>query len=112
MIEKGFVKDVVEFYDKFLTNISDTLVVLADIQEKYKKQYNELKDIQKDPSKLINLTNEISDEERRILLDLLITVSSFESRLMRLYDLSPKDKKQLAEDIKHFLSKFKGVINE
>jgi flagellar biosynthesis chaperone FliJ len=112
MSGERFADAIVSFYDEFLKATADTLDKLASIQEKH-KEYEEFKNIQKDPAKMYeSLSEKLTDKERRILLDLLITVSRFETRLRRLYELKPKEQRELAKDLREFMSKFSNVLKE
>lgn len=112
MAKKRFAEVIISFYDDFLKTTADILYSLADMQEKY-KEYEQLKEIQRDPSKIYEeLNRRLTDRERQILLDMFITISKFESKLRIMYDLKPKEQRQLAEDLKTFVSKFRELMEK
>lgn|SRR3989338_4454803 len=108
--KKEFVHSLTEFYELFLSAVSDAVLGMANIQKKFKKEYNSLKDLQKDPSKLEESLGKLTDEQRGFLLRLFTKVASFESRLAGLFYLSVKEQEKLAEEIKLFSEEIKKKI--
>ena len=43
---------------------------------------------------------------------MFITISKFETKLRIIYDSKPKEQRQLAEDLKTFVSKFRELIEK
>lgn len=105
--EEEFIKALTEFYGLFLGNVSRAILKLAEIQKKYKDEYNSLKELQTDPSKIEKYLDNLTDEQRGFLLRLFVKMARFEARLSRLFELSVKEKRELAKEIEEFSEEIK-----
>jgi len=108
MEEKNFATAIRGFYSKFLKAISDTVIILADIEDEYKEDYQKLKEIQKDPTLILERLNELNEKDKEKLLAMFVRISKLESRMVKLFDLDSKEKRELAKELNEFIS----TINE
>lgn len=107
MANKDFAKAVTLFYEKFLKAVADSVIALANIENEFKDDYQKLKEVQKDPSAIFDKLKDLSDEEKNNLLVLFARISRFEGRMLRLFDLSVDEKRQLAKELNEFVETIK-----
>ena len=100
--DKQFLIELVEFYKSFIGNTQQSIEKLAIIQDKFPKGYANLVKLQHDPSVLLEISNQIDDNERRIMLDLFFMASSISKKLSLLYELTSDEKRKLITDIENF----------
>jgi predicted flavoprotein YhiN len=100
--EKEFGLELIKFYKSYLTGSADAIESLAIIEKKYPKEYKLVKQTKDDPSAIMQLTNELSDEAKETFLYIMIRASSLGSKLNNVFDLSQQDKEKLAKDIREF----------
>lgn len=109
--EKFFL-DIMEFYEKFLSNTSEAIRKLSEIQEKNKKEYKEFKELPSDPQAIIEKIEKLDENTRGIFLEMFIKTQSFQRRLVNLFDLSPKEQRKLADDLDKFTEYMKKKLME
>ena len=100
--KKEFAIKLMEFYEKFLGGMADSIEYLADLQEKYRDEYEEFKQTQMDLNKLPELLDKLDklDPELKDALPIFGYATYSEERV-----------KQIAELIKDDLLKTKDTID-
>ena len=100
--KKDFATSIKLFYSKFLNSIADNIDALAIIEEEFKEDYENLKEIQKDPALILEKLRDLDEKEKDELIGMFMRIAQFEGKILKLFDLSPEEKKQLAKDLKEF----------
>ncbi|MCK4553082.1 hypothetical protein KAT80_02675 [Candidatus Pacearchaeota archaeon] len=113
MIEiNNFVEGIKLFYSTFLKSTSDSIRVLAKIQEEHSEEYNKLKEVQNDPSILLDNIGDLTEEEKDKLITIFFRVAKLERKMLKLFDLSAEDKEKLAKEIDSFLETLNANIGK
>ncbi len=105
--KETFVKGIVDFYVSIMTGVSKGVKELSEIQNNHKEEYKHFKEIQLDPSKIYALMENLDEEDRKTLLDLLMRINIFEQKFAKVFDLNSNEQKNLAEEIEKYLEDFK-----
>lgn len=101
-IDLKFVKELIEFYRGFVTGSSKSIRILAEIEEKYPKQYRIINEIRWDPESVEKLMEELTDNQKELFFNIFIKASILGQRLNRLFELTIDEKKKLADDLDKF----------
>lgn len=101
-INEKFVNDFRKFYQMFFDCVSGSVLYLADVQEKYKEQYQKIMDFNENPMSLDELIEKIPIEKQAILLRVLLKAGEFSKKFAILMEMSPKEKRVFAKDLKKF----------
>lgn len=103
--EREFYLAVMKFYKESTGSFADSVDLLAEIEEKFPKRYAEFRDFQKDPSKFVNLTEKMKEENVKalfILLKILIRSSTLTQKVQNVLYLDIKEKRKLAKELRSF----------
>lgn len=101
-INKKFVDEYKKFYQMFFDCISESVSFLADVQEKYKEQYQQILDFNENPMSLDELIEKIPIKQQAILLRVLLKAGEFGKKFANLMEMNPKEKRDFANDLKKF----------
>jgi vacuolar-type H+-ATPase subunit I/STV1 len=110
--KKKFGYELIKFYKGFLLGSSDAVKTLAKIEKNYPKEYMILKELKDDPKAIIQLSNKLPDNVRNVLFSIIIESSTFGERMNRLFDLTQKQKEDLAKEIDDFAERVEKELNE
>ena len=100
--ENKFVDDFADFYLSYFSSLSESIAKLGEIQKKHKKEYESIRDFNKDPKAIEILMENLSPEKQSTLLRLLLKSGSFAKDMASLFDSSAEEKKKLAMELKKF----------
>jgi hypothetical protein len=100
--KKIFLADLVTFYELSLTGTSSSILKLADIQKKYPSEYELFRKLSKDQSQLMALTDKLSDEQKAIVFEILLSSGTIANRVNHLLELTYAEKLELVKDIQNF----------
>lgn len=100
--DEKFVNDFRKFYQMFFDCVSESVLFLADVQKKYKEQYQKIMDFNENPMSLDELIEKIPIEKQAILLRVLLKAGEFGKKFANLMEMSPKEKIAFAKDLKKF----------
>lgn len=98
----AFVNLFAEFYEQFFLSTSESVDLLANLQEKYKEEYESIKLFGKDPDAIEKLINELPDEKQAILLKILLKAGKFGKDMANLFESSVEEKRKLSGELKKF----------
>ena len=99
--DKSFVYDLIQFYKDFIAGNSNAIKTLATIQESHPDQYELLLQLKDDPS-IIGESKLLNENEKTLMLIIILRASKLARKSQNLFELSVKDKRQLAEDLETF----------
>ncbi len=99
-----FVTYIITFFDASVASGATPIRVLADIQEKFPEQYAVMLKIREDPS-LITDNDSIPEKVKSTMLLIVLKASKLGSESQRVYEMSVKEKRDLADKLEEF-SKF------
>ena len=105
----SFVEGMGLFYSAFLTSNSKSIEVLAELQKKFPNEYNQLKQMQSDPSIALEGLDGMDDEEKDQLITIFVRVATLERKMLRLFDSTPDQKIELVKELNDFISKLNTV---
>jgi len=105
-----FKSGMISFYVNLFKGVSDAVKILAALQDNYKDEYKNIKEIQTEPTKIYELMDKLKDEDRRILLDLLLRANILQVKFMRIFELTPKQQITLSGEIDTFIDEFKKFV--
>ena len=101
MVEKkDFAESIKLFYSKFLNAMADNIDSLASIEEEFKEEYKDLKEIQKDPTLILEKLGDLEEEKKDELIAMFIRVSKLESKMLRLFDLNAEEKRKFSKEVR------------
>ena len=107
MVEsKSFTKALHGYYKLLLDGVASSIEELAKIQDDYKTEYESLKEIQKDPSLIFDRYKDLDEEEKDKLMGLLVRMAKLESKMMRLFELKSREKREVAKELKSFSEEY------
>jgi hypothetical protein len=112
MCKKDFIVELTKFYKDFLTDTLKSIEQLKYMQEKYPDDYKKWVQLQKDPSALIEFSNNLDDESRKDLIDLFVRASTISSKIMLIFDMNPEEKEKFINEIKNFSGSLNKDIKE
>jgi len=98
-----FAVRLMEFYNKFLGGIADSIEYLADIQEEFPEEYENFKNAQIDLNKMPELLDELDPEMKGIFADIIIRIGIVSSRLNNAIILDSKEKIELAKELRKII---------
>ena len=101
---------LVKFYKVFLGGTIDAVRELAQIESEFGDQYKELKELQKNPDILLQISEDMPEEGKAILFEMFMRSASLSTRTARLFDLTLEEKKKLASDLVKFSKDMDGYI--
>lgn len=99
---KEFINEYKKFYQMFFKCISKSVGFLADLHKTYRKQYDKILNFEDNPEKLEELIDNLSNEEKGILLSILFKASDFGRKFANLMEMSPSEKKEFAKSLEKF----------
>lgn len=106
MIEvKSFVDGMGLFYSAFLKSSSDSITILADLQDKFKDEYDKLKQMQSDPSMALEKLGNLNEEEKDRLISMFVRIATLEKKMLKLFDSTSEEKRILAKELEEFEAK-------
>jgi hypothetical protein len=105
-----FINLFAAFYEMFFQNTAQAVGLLADIQEKFKTEYDSVREFSKDPQAIQGLVDKLSPEKRSVLLNILFQAGIFGKQLGNLFDSNVEDKKKLATELKAFAKELSGEM--
>lgn len=103
--QRGFSRDLLRFYNKFIDNLVGVVDTLSKIQEAHPEKYKIIKELQINPQKIPEFLSMLDEEDAKTLLYRIIEAGQFDRRLSRMYDLTIEEQKELARDLKAFAQK-------
>ena len=112
MCKKPFIIELTKFYKNFLTDTTKSIEQLKFMQENYPEDYKKWVQLQKDPSALLEFSNNLDDESRKDLIDLFVRASTISSKVMLIFDMSPEEKDKFINEIKRFSDSLDKDIEE
>jgi len=68
--------------------------------------------MQINPTKIYELTEKLSAEDKRLILDLLLRANLLQAKMMKIFDLTSKQQKELAKEIERYLEDFEKFIGD
>jgi len=101
-MDKAFVKEYKDFYKRYFSCIAESVSYLAHVQEKYSVQYQKILAFNENPQVLEELIINLPYEQQAILLRVLLKAGEFGRKFMNLMEMTPKEKKDFATDLKKF----------
>lgn len=107
----AFTKTLVNFYVEFYNGLENSINILSKIQKKYKSEYKELKKIQNQSTEIYNLIDRFDEEDKKIILDLLLRANLLQAKISKLFDLSVKEQEKLSKEIGEYTRTFKRTYN-
>lgn len=105
-----FVEDFSKFYERFFSNIADSVEDLANVQKKYPNEYKKIQEFSRDPTALESLLKELPPEKQATILRLLLRAGDFGRRFATLIESSEKEKRKLSKELKEFAQELKKEI--
>ncbi len=112
MCKKDFIIELTKFYKSFLTDTIKSIEQLKHMQESYPEDYKRWVQLQKDPSALLEFSNNLDDESRKDLIDLFVRASTISSKVMLIFDMTPEEKEKFIKEIKRFSDSLNKDIKE
>lgn len=97
-----FVQQYKKFYKMFFESLANNIDYLAKIHDEFSEQYQKILDFQENPENLARLIEGLSAEQKGILLSVLIKAGEFGRKFVNLMEISPKDKRKFANDLRDF----------
>jgi Asp-tRNA(Asn)/Glu-tRNA(Gln) amidotransferase C subunit len=113
--KKEFAIRLMEFYEKFLGGMADSIEYLAELQEKYREEYEEFKQAQIDLNKLPQLLDELDKldpELKNAFVNLIVRVGLVSSKLMSAIVIEPDEKRSLANELRKIIASFKTILDK
>ncbi len=110
--EKEFGIELIKFYKGYLVGSAEAIESLAKIEKEYPKEYKIVKRIKDDPSAIMQLTDEISEDAKQILFFIMIRASSIGTKINNVFDLTQKEKEKLAKNIRVFSETVEEKLTE
>ena len=107
--DKAFVKEFKDFYKMYFNCISESITYLAEVQKKYQPQYQRILEFNENPQALQELIRNLPAEQQATLLRVLLQAGDFGRRFMNLMEMTPKEKKDFASDLKKFAEELKKM---
>lgn len=110
--QKKFGIELIKFYKEFLTGSSGAVKTLANIEKEYPKEYKIVKELKDDPNAIVQLSDKLPDDVKNILFSIIIESSVLGGKMNRLFDLSQKEKEELAKRIDEFATKIETELTK
>jgi len=113
--KKEFAIKLMEFYEKFLGGMADSIEYLADLQEKYRDEYEEFKQTQMDLNKLPELLDKLDKldpELKDAFANLILRVGLVSSKLVNAIVIEPDEKRLLANELRKIIKSFKSMLDK
>lgn len=113
--KKEFAIKLMEFYEKFLGGIADSIEYLADLQENYQEEYEEFKQTQMDLNKLPQLLDELDKldpELKDAFANLILRIGLASSKLINAIVIEPNEKRSLANELRKIITSFKSILDK
>ncbi|MCD6229973.1 MAG: hypothetical protein J7K00_04160 [Candidatus Diapherotrites archaeon] len=110
MTKEEFGIEMIKFYKEFLIGSSKSVELLANIEKKFPKEYEVIKELKDDPKVLVSLSSEVPDNVKTVLFSVLVEASLLGSRMNKLFDLTNEEKETLATDIDKFAKKIEKEL--
>lgn len=108
--KEEFAVALMEFYNKFLGGIADSIEFLAKIQEEFPDEYEDFKNAQIDLNKMPELLDELDPEIKGIFADIIIRIGVVSNRLNNAIVLSSKEKMELAEELRRIIKSMNELM--
>ena len=97
-----FATELAKFFKEAICGSAESVRTLANIEEKFQPQYNQLKTSRMDPSQIDKIMERMSPERRDTMITIFARASYIAPKLNNLFELSLEEKKKLAEMIEDF----------
>jgi len=97
-----FLIELIKFFKGSICGTADSVNTLANIQKKFPEEYKEIQKSRLDPSKIDVIMEKMNPEEKDVFLLIYAKSSYIAPKLNRVFDLSLKEKQELAETITNF----------
>ena len=110
--DEEFLNELLIFYQSSMKGLIGSVKQIAKVQKDYPKQYVIFKQLNKEPSLLIELGKGLSDKEKAILFELLIKSESLSKKMNVLFELSYEEKNILAKEIESFSKELIKIIDD
>lgn len=108
---KSFVDGMGLFYSAFLKSSSESIIILAELQDKFKEEYDQLKEMQSDPSVALDGLDKLNDEEKDKLISMFVRVATLERKMIKLFEMTADEKRSYAKELDEFITKL-DVLNK
>jgi Asp-tRNA(Asn)/Glu-tRNA(Gln) amidotransferase C subunit len=95
--------------------MADSIEYLAELQEKYREEYEEFKQAQIDLNKLPQLLDELDKldpELKNAFVNLIVRVGLVSSKLMSAIVIEPDEKRSLANELRKIIASFKTILDK
>ena len=102
---KSFVEGMGLFYSAFLKSSSDSILILAELQEKFKEEYEKLKQMQGDPSVALEGLDNLNEEDKDKLISMFVRVATLERKMLKLFEMTSGEKRIYAKELEDFINK-------
>lgn len=99
---KKFVQDLITFYKSYISGSTESIRLLAEIQEKFPDEYTLLLEIKNDPTRIEQITEELTEDEKGMLIMIFIRASELGRKIYNLFESSAEEKRKLANDLDNF----------
>lgn len=110
--KEKFMLELIDFFEKFICGTSNAVKVLAGIQDKYKLEYEKFKETKRNPEALLKLVEDLDDNKKVILFEIMTKSASLASRTQIIFELNKEEQLKLAEDLEQFSNNIKEKIME
>ena len=101
--ELNFAKELILFYKQFVAGNVEAIRLLADIQEKYPKQYQNIQQIQNNPESISDVIVDIPPQAKDIVIFILLKASGLGRKASRLFDMNPTEQRAFATELNEFV---------
>ncbi len=108
MPNNDFIISYSEYYKKFIEGLASSIKLLADIQEKFKDDYNKIKEFNTNPKSIEELLEKLSPEEQGILFKLLLKSGIIGKKISGLFEMTVEEQRTFSNE----LETFSGEINK
>jgi len=102
---------MIQFFDSSIKNGSTPIRMLADIQENFPEQYDVMLKLREDPS-LITENDSIPEQVKSAMLLIVLKASKLGAESQRIYEMSAKEKRDLADKLDEFSKFIKSKLEE
>lgn len=97
-----FVTELIKFFKSAICGSAESVKTLANIEEKFPTQYEQLKKSKIDPSQIDKIMGEMNQKDKDVMLTIFAKSSYIAPKLNNLFELSLEEKKELAKTIDEF----------
>jgi len=105
---KSFVDGMGLFYSAFLKSSSESILILAELQDKFKEEYDKLKQMQSDPSIALESLDKLNDKDKDKLISMFVRVATLERKMLKLFEMTSDEKRVYAKELEEFITKLEA----